>query len=161
MGNRQNSLVQSSPVASETASEHKVDHTARGFVRMIDRNGRIVFGALLVLVLILTVSAIAEFQYGFELSDYPLLSFLLFAGVAVVAPQLYLAMTDDHVPPRSRIQFAAVTTAVFAIVFAGIADGVRSLLIAAIGTCALFGLISYEVLIGYRATGDESPTRAP
>ncbi|MXV61742.1 hypothetical protein GS429_06615 [Natronorubrum sp. JWXQ-INN-674] len=128
---------------------------------MIDRESRIVFGSLLLFVLIVTGSAIAEFQFGFALQDRPLLSLLLFGGVAVAAPQLYLAATDDEVPPRTRIQFAAVTIAVFATLFAGNAEGISYLLIAAIGSLAVLGLVCYELLIGYRASSEESVTRVP
>lgn len=128
---------------------------------MIDRNGRIVFGGFLLFVLVLSGSIIVDVQFGLELRDYPLLSFLLFAGMAIAAPQLYLAVTDDDVPPRTRVQFAAIATAVFAIVFAGSVDDFRSLLIAAIGTGALFGLVCYELLVGYRDSSEESPTKAP
>ncbi|ELY47662.1 hypothetical protein [Natronorubrum sulfidifaciens] len=127
---------------------------------MIDRNSRIVFGSLLLFVLALAGSIIVELQYGIVLREYPILSFLLFAGVAIAAPQLYLAATDDDVPPRTRVQFAAVATAVLALAFAGTADGGRSLLITTIGACAVFGLVCYELLIEYRASSEESPTNA-
>ena len=126
---------------------------------MIDRDGRIVLGGLLLFVLVLTGSLIADAQFGVSLRDYPLLSVLVFAGVAVVAPQLYLAATDDEIPSRVRIQFAAVATAVFAVAFAGNAEGVRYLLIAAIGACSVLVLVCYELLVGYRASGDESTPR--
>lgn len=126
---------------------------------MIDREGRIVFGSLLLLVLILAVSIIAERQFGFVLHDRPLLSFLLFAGVAVAAPQLYLAATDDEVSRRSRLQFAAVATAVFATVFAGNADGLTYLVIATIGACSVLGIVTYELFLGYRASSEESPVQ--
>ncbi|QFU81665.1 hypothetical protein [Natronorubrum aibiense] len=125
---------------------------------MIDRNSRVVFGSLLVFVLVLSGSIIVEFQFGLELRDYPVVSFLLFAGVAVAAPQLYLAATDDTVPSRTRIQFAAVATAVLSIAFAGTTAGARSLLITTIGAGAVFGLVCYELLASYRGAGDESPS---
>lgn len=126
---------------------------------MIDRDGRIVFGSLLAFVLILSASLVVEFQFGIELREFPFLSFLVFAGVAVAAPQLYLAATDDAVPARIRIQFATVATAVFATVFAGNATGIRYLLIATIGGCAVVGLVGYELLTGYRDSSEESATR--
>ncbi|WP_436347208.1 hypothetical protein [Natronorubrum sp. FCH18a] len=122
---------------------------------MIDRDGRIVFGSLLVFVVILTGSNIADHQFGVSLHDHPLLSFLVFAGIAVVVPQLYLAATDDEPWPRERIQFVAVATAVFATLFAADATGIRYLVLASIGAVSLFALVCYEVLRWHRMTIDE------
>lgn len=121
---------------------------------MIDREGRVIFGSLLVFVLALGGSAIVERQLGIALLEQPLLSFLLFAGVAVALPQLYLAVTADETRLRSRLRFAAVGTAVFAVAFAADADGVRYLVIAGIGAGSLLGLLGYEALSGYRATSE-------
>lgn len=123
---------------------------------MIDRSGRIVFGSLLALVLILASSVVLEQQFGAGLQDYPLLAFLVFAGVALAGPQLYLAATDEDGPTRSRVQFAAIAVAVFATVFAGNAEGVRYLLIATIGACSVFGLVCYELLSWYQPPGEET-----
>lgn len=126
---------------------------------MLDRTGRVVFGSFLAFVLVLTIGVVAESQFGVSLADYPFLSFLLFAG-AVATPQLYLAVTDDEVPTRGRVQFAAIATAVLAVAFAATADGVRYLLIATVGACAITGLVWYELLVAYRASSDESGTHA-
>lgn len=126
---------------------------------MIDRDGRIVFGAFLLFVLVLAGSVLVELQYGVALRDDPVASFVVFAGIAVAAPQLYLAAADDQVPARIRIQFAGVATAVFAIVFAGNATGVRYLVIAGAGAVAIFGLVSYELLTWYRDSDDGGAVR--
>ncbi|WP_339104890.1 hypothetical protein [Haloterrigena salinisoli] len=127
---------------------------------MIDRDGRIVFGALLSLVLVLTLSIVVEAQLGVGLREYPVLSFLVFAGLALAAPQLYLAATDDetrdHDPARSRVQFAAVATAVFALAFADDASGISYLAIATIGSCAVIGLVCYEALRWHRGSSEGS-----
>ena len=126
---------------------------------MIDRDGRIVFGSLLLLVLVLTGSIVADNQFGVALGDYPVLAFLVFAGVALAAPQLYLAATDDEVPTRTRVQFAAVGTAVFALAFVDDATGVRYLVIATIGACSVVALVGYEALRWHRRTSEGSPSQ--
>ncbi|WP_226481027.1 hypothetical protein [Natrinema amylolyticum] len=126
---------------------------------MIDREGRVIFGSLLLVVLALAGSLVADRQFGVAIRDRPLLAFLLFAGVAVALPQLYLAVTDDDADrSRSRIRVAAVATATFAIAFAADADGGRHLLIALIGTGSIVALVCYEILLEYRTASDESVT---
>ncbi|WP_222920089.1 hypothetical protein [Natrinema sp. SYSU A 869] len=127
---------------------------------MIDREGRVIFGSLLLVVLALAGSIVVDRQFGVAIRDRPLLAFLLFAGVAVALPQLYLAVTDDDEDrSRSRLRFAAVAMATFAIAFAADADGGRHLLIALIGISSIVALVCYEVLTDYRTTSDESVTR--
>ncbi|WP_226040410.1 hypothetical protein [Natrinema sp. DC36] len=122
---------------------------------MIDREGRVVFGSLLVFVVAVAGSIVVEQQTGVALRDRPLLAFLVFAGIAVALPQLYLAITETGPHSRSRLRFAAVATAVFAVAFADDASGARYLLIAAIGTGSILGVLCYEALEGYRAVSDE------
>ncbi|MFC6766546.1 hypothetical protein [Natrinema soli] len=122
---------------------------------MIDREGRVVFGSLFVFVVAVAGSIVVERQTGVALQDRPLLAFLVFAGIAVALPQLYLAVTETGPHSRSRLRFAAVATAVFAVAFADDASGARYLLIAAIGTGSILGLLCYETLEGYRAVSDE------
>ncbi|QLK24975.1 hypothetical protein HYG81_12755 [Natrinema zhouii] len=122
---------------------------------MIDREGRVIFGSLLAFVVIVSGSMVVERQTGVALRDRPLLAFVLFAGIAVALPQLYLALAEPGPRSRSRLRFAAVTTAVFAVAFADDASGTRYLLIAAIGTGSILGLLCYEALEGYRAVSDE------
>src|SRR6056297_1829614 len=122
---------------------------------MIDREGRVVFGSFLAFVLLIACSVVVERQTGIALRERPLVSFLLVGGVAIALPQLYLAYTETGARSRTRLRFAAVTTAVFAIAFADDAAGVRYLLLATIGTGALLGLLCYEALSGYRAVSDD------
>lgn len=128
---------------------------------MFDRDARVVFGAFLAFVLLLAGSLVVENLYGPSLLEYPILSLLVFAGLAVVAPQLYLAATDETVPPRSRVQFAAIATAAFATAFAGTTDGAQYLVLATIGAAAIFALVCYELLVEYRASSDGRATRTP
>ena len=125
---------------------------------MIDRDGRIVFGSLLFLVLALSASIVVENQFGVALRDYPVISFLLFAAV-LAAPQLYLATTDDAVSTRSRVQFAALATAVFATAFADGTEGARYLLIALAGAGAVVGLLCYEALCWHRDSSEGTPSQ--
>ncbi|MDQ2052551.1 hypothetical protein RBH26_19000 [Natronolimnohabitans sp. A-GB9] len=125
---------------------------------MLDRTGRVVFGSLLALALVLTGSVVVEEQFGVGLQAYPFLSFLVFAGIAIAVPQLYLAATDEG-STRSRVQFATVGTAVFAVAFAGDVDGIQYLLIATAGAVAVIGLVCYELLRWHRITSDGTPTQ--
>ncbi|ELZ15156.1 hypothetical protein C477_18250 [Haloterrigena salina JCM 13891] len=131
---------------------------------MIDRDGRIVFGSLLALILVLTVSIVVEEQFGVGLREYPVLSFLVFAGLALAVPQLYLAATDDETadddPTRSRVQFAAVATAVFALAFADDASGISYLVIAGIGSGAVIALVCYEALRWHHGSSEGSLSQA-
>ncbi|TMT85432.1 hypothetical protein E2L06_02000 [Haloterrigena sp. H1] len=122
---------------------------------MIDREGRIVFGSLLAFVIAVAGSVVLERQTGITLREWPLAVFFLVVGVAIVFPQLYLALTEAGARSRTRLRFAAVTTAVFAVAFADDAAGARYLLLATIGTGALLGLLCYEALSGYRAVSDD------
>lgn len=126
---------------------------------MIDREGRIIFGSLLLLVLALAGSIIVDRQFGIAVRDRPVLSFLLFAGIVVALPHLYLAATDEEVRFRSRLRFAAVTTAAFALAFTAEAEGIGYLLIAATGTGSIVALVCYEVLVEYGDGTDDSVTR--
>lgn len=126
---------------------------------MLGRDDRIVFGSFLLFVLVLAGSIVVELQWGVSLRDDPAASFVVFAGVAVAAPQLYLARVDDEVPARVRVQFAGIATAAFAIVFAGTADGLRELVIAGAGAVAIVGLVSFELLTWYRTEGDDGAVR--
>ncbi|APX97151.1 hypothetical protein [Natronorubrum daqingense] len=124
---------------------------------MLDRDGRVVFGSLLAFVVILGGSTLIEGQFGVSLFDQPLLAFVVFAGVAIAAPQLYLAVVDDDPWARERVQFATVTTAVLAIAFGADAEGGYYLIISTIGACSLLGLVAYEVYRWHRLTVDERP----
>ncbi|MFD1565647.1 hypothetical protein ACFR99_19160 [Haloarchaeobius amylolyticus] len=122
---------------------------------MIDREGRVVFTSFLAFVVVVAGSVVVERQTGVALREWPLVAFLLVVGVAIALPQLYLAWTETGTRSRTRLRFAAVTTAAFAVVFADDAAGARSLLLAAIGTGALLSLLCYEALSGYRAVSDD------
>ncbi|WP_226005285.1 hypothetical protein [Natrinema salinisoli] len=126
---------------------------------MIDREGRILFGSLLLLVLALAGSIVVDRQFGVAVRDRPLLSFLLVAGIAVALPHLYLAATDDGDRFRSRLRFAAITTAAFALAFTAEAEGIGYLLIAGIGTGSIVALVCYEIFAEYGAGTDDSVTR--
>ncbi|WP_254528578.1 hypothetical protein [Natrinema gelatinilyticum] len=124
---------------------------------MLDREGRIVFGSFLVFVLIRASSLVLELQLGVALRDQPLPSLFLFAGVAVALPQLYLASIEGGAGPtsQSRLRFAAIATAAFAVAFADSAAGLQSLLIGAIGVGSILGLLCYETLGGYRSSSTD------
>jgi len=86
---------------------------------MVSRENRVIGASLaLLFVVVLFVLPVAEDALGLALSDQPLAAFVLFAGLAVLGPQLYLARTDEDVSPRTRIRFAAVATAIIGLTFA-------------------------------------------
>lgn len=122
---------------------------------MIDREGRVIVGSFLVFVVVSAGSVVLERQTGIALREWPLVAFLLVVGVAIALPQLYLAWTETSATSRTRLRFAAVTTAAFAVVFADDAAGARHLLLAAIGTGALLGLFCYEAFVEYRPVSDD------
>ncbi|MDS0473595.1 hypothetical protein [Natrinema sp. 1APR25-10V2] len=126
---------------------------------MLDREGRVVFGSFLLFVLARAGSIVLERQLGLALRDRPIPSLFLFAGVAVALPQLYLAFADEEPTSRSRLRVATIATAAFAAVFAPETDGVRSLLIGAVGVGSILGLLCYEALSGYHASPRELATR--
>ena len=122
---------------------------------MIDREGRVVFGSFLAFVIVVAGSVVVEQRTGIALREWPLVAFLLVVGVAIALPQLYLAWTETGTRSRTRLRFAAVTTAAFAVAFADDATGARYLLLATIGTGALVSLLCYEALTGYRGVSDD------
>ena len=86
---------------------------------MVSRENRVIGTSLaLLFAVVLFVLPVLENPLGLALSDQPLAAFVLFAGLAVLGPQLYLARTDEDVSPRTRVRFAVVVTAVFALAFA-------------------------------------------
>ncbi|AXR83149.1 hypothetical protein [Natrarchaeobaculum sulfurireducens] len=132
---------------------------------MLSRENRVIGASVALLVAIaLVVLPVAEDTLGLALSDQPLAAFVLFAGLAVLGPQLYLARTDEEISPRTRVRFAVVVSAVFALTFAepGAVDWSEGtalladletlqhavLVVVAVGS--LVGLVCYEFVAGYR-----------
>lgn len=124
---------------------------------MLSRENRVILGSFCLALVVLAAIIVAEQWLGITDSNYPVLAFLIFAGLTVGLPQLYLARTDTTVSPRSRVRFAVIVTMVFAAGFSGTTDGLQAKLIGAIGGGAFLGLVCYELYAGYRDSATDSP----
>jgi len=67
---------------------------------MIDRDGRVVFGSLLVFVVAVAGSIVVEQQTGVALRDRPLLAFLVFAGIGVARSHNCILRSRKPAPIR-------------------------------------------------------------
>src|SRR6056297_2535991 len=77
---------------------------------MVSHENRVIAGAMLFTAAILATLFAAESWLGFRLSEAPLVGFLLFTGVSIWLPQLYLARTDTTVDPHLRLRVAVLLT---------------------------------------------------
>lgn len=69
---------------------------------MLSRENRVILGSFLLFAVSIAGIAVADQRLDVRFADYPLVAFLVFAGLTIVGPQLYLARTDTNVdPPRS------------------------------------------------------------
>lgn len=140
---------------------------------MLSRENRIILGSLLLFVGVIVTLLPLEDALGTAVLEQPLVAFLLFTGLIVAVPQLYLAATDDDVSPRTRVRFTVIVTGIFAVMFAEPAalegslglslftdlEALQHALIVAIGVGAFVGLVWYEFLAGYRSSGDDATAR--
>jgi hypothetical protein len=114
---------------------------------MVSRENRVLLASTALVALGLAVGAAAD------LGTSALYGLLLFVGVGVVAPQLYLAATDDEFEPRTRIRTAALLGLLFVWGSYGTAtDPTDRQVVGAVGAVLLVGLVGYEVVAGYRET---------
>lgn len=124
---------------------------------MLSRENRVILGSFLLATVVFAGVIVAELWFDVRFDDHPVLAFLIFAGLVVCLPQLYLARTDTTVSPRSRVRFAVIVTMVFAAGFVGNADGIQGTLIVVIAGAAFLGLVCYEFYAGYQdSTTDTS-----
>ncbi|ELY42717.1 hypothetical protein [Natronorubrum tibetense] len=122
---------------------------------MVSRENRVILGSFLLLVVAAAAITATEQWLDLRYGDNPFLAFLLFAGLAVAVPQLYLARTDTDVDPRSRVRFAVIATMVFAAMFAESTDELQSQLILAIAGGAFLVLVAAEFVLGYRGSATD------
>ena len=122
---------------------------------MVSRENRVILGSVLLLAVAVAAIIAAEQWLDLRYGDNPLLVFLLFAGLAVVVPQLYLARTDAEVDPRSRVRFAVIATMVFAVMFAESTADRQSQLILTIAGGAFLVLVAAEFVLGYRGSATD------
>ncbi len=115
---------------------------------MLSSENRAILGSALVLSALFFL----ELWAGFGILEQPLLAFVLFPGLAIVFPQLYLALTDGNdITPRTRVRFAAIVALIFALPYAGRGSW-QELLVFALGTGAFLTLLSVEFYAGYQST---------
>jgi hypothetical protein len=117
---------------------------------VLSRENRAILGSFLLTGLVFVGVVIAERQFGTTVSGSRLLLFLLYAGLCVCVPQLYLAKTDTTVAPRSRVRFAVLMTLIFAGNLSKNTGQLQDRLIVAVGGGAFLALVGYEFVAGYR-----------
>ncbi|RQG91125.1 hypothetical protein EA462_03775 [Natrarchaeobius halalkaliphilus] len=133
---------------------------------MVSRENLVIVSSFVLLVLALAGIGIVDGATTVALGEYPLVMYLLFAGLTIVGPQLYLAATDDDVPPRTRVRFATIVWGLFALVMADVSraeavlgsgilgadlETLQHLAILAIGGGAFVALVCHEFVAGYRS----------
>ncbi|ELY52809.1 MULTISPECIES: hypothetical protein [Natronorubrum] len=118
---------------------------------MVSRENRVLIGSLLAVWL--AVVGIGLTGIG---AQSAVVTFVVLAGIGIVVPQLYLAVTDDDVPGRQRVRIAAVLSLVIAMLGFSSADPGERLLIAGLVAALLIVLVAYEFTAGYRSTAAES-----
>jgi hypothetical protein len=85
---------------------------------------------------------------------------LVFGGIGILAPQLYLARTDSGVPARTRIRIAALLTLLFTFGIYGSTPDAREQGVGILAAALVVGLIVYEARAGYReaiGSGEQEP----
>ena len=128
---------------------------------MAARENRVIVGAFVCFLLTVVVVGYADRVLELPL-DGPLVTFVLFAGIGIVGPQLYLATRDeDDVSARSRVRFAVLSTFVLAVLFGG-TDGWQERLVLGTGVVAYLGYVAHQLAAGYRtSSGPAGHTEPP
>ncbi len=113
---------------------------------MVSRENRVLLAATGAVLLALVV--VAATGVGGESAA---LAALLFAGLGVLAPQLYLAATDDEVPARTRVRVGVGVTLFLLWGQLATADAAAKPILAAASVVLVLGLLGYEFRAGYRS----------
>ena len=118
---------------------------------MVSRENRVLLGSLFLVWLAITVVGLTGIG-----AESAVLVFVVLAGLGIVVPQLYLAVTDDDVPGRQRIRIAAVLSLVIAMLGVSGADPTERRIIAGLVAALLLAVVAYEFAAGYRSNAVES-----
>ena len=124
------------------------------------RENRVIVGAFVCFLLAVVVVVYADRVLELPV-DGPLVIYVLFAGIGIVGPQLYLATRDDDdVSARSRVRFAVLAALVLAVVFGG-TDGWQERLVLGIGVVAYVGYVAHQLAAGYRTSARSAGQAEP
>ena len=114
---------------------------------MVSRENRVLLastGAVLVVLVVVALTGAGD--------ESAALAALAFAGVGVLAPQLYLAATDDEVNPRTRVRVGVLVTLLLLWGQWNTVEGRAQTIVGGASVALLVGLVAYEFLAGYRST---------
>ena len=113
---------------------------------MVSHENRVLLASTGTVLLVLVVVAVTGVG-----GESALLAALVFAGVGVLAPQLYLAATDDSVDPQTRIRVGVLVTVFLLWGTWSTADAAAKPVVAGASAALLVGLVAYEFWAGYRS----------
>ena len=112
---------------------------------MVSRENRVLLASTGTVLLVFVVVAAAD------VGESAVLAALAFAGVGVLAPQLYLAATDDEVAPRTRIRVGVLVTLFLLWGQWSTAEGRARAIVGGASAVLLLALLAYEFRAGYRS----------
>lgn len=128
---------------------------------MSSRENRAILAAFGLFVLVFAGLSVLEGRWGHAATESPVVGFLVLVGIPIVLPQLYLARTDDEIPPRSRLWLVAGVSGLYALQAEGAAGRSQDLLVLGVAGAALALAFWYEARGAYRGSvGDEDATNA-
>lgn len=112
---------------------------------MLSRENRVFLVSTLLTFVLLFAAAIAGVGDG-----NAVLVILIFGGVGILAPQIYLARTGTEVPARTRIRIATLLTLFFVSGIYGTAPDGQKSAVGILAAALVVGLIVHEARAGYR-----------
>ncbi|QFU81148.1 hypothetical protein [Natronorubrum aibiense] len=114
---------------------------------MVSRENRVLIGSLLAVWL--AVIGIGLTGIG---AQSAVVTFVVLAGIGIIAPQLYLAVTDADVSPERRVRIAVMLAIVIAMLGFGRVEPLERGVIGALVAALFVALVAFEFASGYRET---------
>ena len=114
---------------------------------MVSRENRVLLASTGAVLLVLVAVAVTDVG-----GESAALAALVFAGLGVLAPQLYLAATDDAVNPRIRVRVGVGVTLFLLWGTWSAADPASRTAIGGASAVLALSLLGYEFWAGYRST---------